>query len=221
MTIVLLGAMFPDAVLALSNTRMELAHAPRDPELLQAPLEQRLRLLSWVGRHGHRFLVERQRRSAFSLPRAQRVDRLVADDIDQPRHRARHRGIEPARAVPHIHESLLQHLFRALPAVQYTERDPQQTPAGRAVHLLERRAIPQRDARQQNSKVFVGEHGGAIERASVDRRCGHYKPASPRFSRASPRARGGVNAERSRFAEPSNSCFHPRRNSPVQGTGFG
>src|SRR6266568_522320 len=90
--------MFPDAVLALSNTRMELAHAPRDPELLQAPLEQRLRLLSWVGRHGHRFLVERQRRSAFSLPRAQRVDRLVADDIDQPRHRARHRGIEPARA---------------------------------------------------------------------------------------------------------------------------
>jgi len=29
-----------------------------------------------------------------------------------------------------------------------------------AVHPLERGAIPQRDARQQSGKIFVGEHGG-------------------------------------------------------------
>src|SRR3989475_12947727 len=62
-------------------------------------------------------------------------------------------------------ESLLQHLFGALPAVQYTERDAQQMRAGGAVHLLERGAIPQRDARQQGGKGFGGQHGEAIERA--------------------------------------------------------
>jgi hypothetical protein len=39
-------------------------------------------------------------------------------------------------------------------------RNPQQMRAGGAVHPLERRAIPQRDARQQSGKIFVGEHGG-------------------------------------------------------------
>ncbi len=94
--------------------------------------------------------------------------------------------------MPHIHESLLQHLFRALPAVQYTESNAQQMRAGCAVHPLERRAIPQRDARQQSGKIFVDWHGGATEGASVDRRCKRHKTASPRFSRASPRARGGL-----------------------------
>jgi hypothetical protein len=64
---------------------------------------------------------------------------------------------------------LLQHLFGALPAVQYTEGDAQQMRARGAVHPLEGGAIPQRDARQQSGKVFVGGHGGEIEPASVTR----------------------------------------------------
>src|SRR6266446_3953838 len=113
-----------------------------------APPAARPRGTGWVtGRRARRLVTpaslrtpsytRRRRRSAFRTARAQCVDRLVADDVDQPRHRARHRGIEPARAVPHIHESLLQHLFGAFPVIQYTESNPQQMRAGGAIHLLE------------------------------------------------------------------------------------
>ena len=104
------------------------------------------------------FVLERAGGATFAGARPQRVDRFVADDVDQPGHRRGHAWVVTVGTMPDVGEGLLQHLFGPLTVVQYTKRHAQEMRTSGAIDPLEGDAILQCHARHQCVQVVGCRH---------------------------------------------------------------